>query len=134
MFKNFFNHLRINSLPLNITPLESLLRKLNLLKNKLSLMKWKKGYKKKQVDPNMELAKYFPFAICTGLILLNSKSKYEKNFNADKIFRAFKLESPMMYCYKINNKELEKMMGLLETQIKNLEFRYQGKLRRQPVK
>jgi len=135
MFKKIFNHLRINSSSLNIPPLESLLRKLNLLKNKLSLMKRKKAYKKtRQVDPNMELAKYFPFAICTGLMLLNSKFNHDKNFKADKIFRAFKLESPMIHCYKVNNKELEKMMGLLETQIKNLEFRYQGKLRRQPVK
>jgi hypothetical protein len=138
MFKNFFNHFRITSSSFNNTPLENLLRKLNLLKNKLSLLKRKKGSKQnkqyKQNNSNTELTKYFPFAICTGLMLLNSKINYEKKFNANEIFRAFKLESPLMYCYKVNNKELEKMMGLLETQIKNLEFRYQGKLRRQPVK
>lgn len=39
-----------------------------------------------------------------------------------------------MFCYKASNKELEKLMNSLESQIKNLEFKYHGKLRRQPIK
>ena len=35
---------------------------------------------------------------------------------------------------EINNKELEKFKNNLETQIKDLEFKYQGLLRRQPLK
>jgi len=36
-------------------------------------------------------------------------------------------------CYKATNKEIEKMTANLESKIKNLEFKYHGKLRRQPI-
>ena len=39
-----------------------------------------------------------------------------------------------LFCYKATNKELEKLMSNLENQIKNLEFKYHGKMRRQPIK
>jgi hypothetical protein len=39
-----------------------------------------------------------------------------------------------MFCFKASNKELEKMTSNIENQIKNLEFKYHGKLRRQPIK
>jgi SpoVK/Ycf46/Vps4 family AAA+-type ATPase len=43
------------------------------------------------------------------------------------------LTKSKLYCYSASNKELEKMMNSLDREIKNLEFKYQGKLRRQPI-
>lgn len=37
-------------------------------------------------------------------------------------------------CYKASNKQLDAIMTRLDNEIKNLEFRYEGKLRRQPIK
>lgn len=38
------------------------------------------------------------------------------------------------FCFKANNKELERVSNLIETEIRNLEFKYEGKLRREPIK
>lgn len=37
-------------------------------------------------------------------------------------------------CYQANNKELDKVMNFLDREIKNLEFKYQGKIKRQPIR
>jgi hypothetical protein len=42
--------------------------------------------------------------------------------------------SKNLLCYKASNKELDKIMNSLENHIKNLEFKYQGKLNRQPIR
>jgi uncharacterized protein YsxB (DUF464 family) len=44
------------------------------------------------------------------------------------------LYTKKLNCYQANNKELDKVMNYLEREIKNLEFKYQGKIRRQPIR
>ena len=73
---------------------------------------------KKEIDlKSLNILKFIPFSICTGLILLNNKT-----------------EENTLLCFKASNKELEKVLNNLETQIKNLEFKYHGKMRRQAIK
>ena len=62
----------------------------------------------------LDYVKFIPFSMM-GLMAILEKEK-------------------IMNCYKASNKELEKIMNNLENQIKNLEFRHHGKLRRQPIK
>jgi hypothetical protein len=62
----------------------------------------------------LEYVKFIPFSMM-GLMAILEKEK-------------------IMNCYKASNKELDKIMNNLENQIKNLEFRHHGKLRRQPIK
>ncbi len=45
----------------------------------------------------------------------------------------FPLKQTKLNCYKATNKEIEKVLNSLDTQIKNLEFKYHGKLRRTPI-
>jgi hypothetical protein len=44
------------------------------------------------------------------------------------------LYTKKLRCYAANNKELDKVMGFLDREIKNLEFKYHGKIRRQPIR
>ena len=133
MFNKIVNGLGIKSNPkINVQTIYFLLNKIKTLYTKLNLLKKKKIIHSH--SSNAEITKYFPFVIFAGLMLLNTKYRKRNEFNKNEFFRTFGLDTAMLHCYKVNNKELEKMMGLLENQIKNLEFRYQGKLRRQPIK
>lgn len=133
MFNKIFNGLGLKGdSNKNYRYLNLMFKKLYNIKSKLNFLKKKKFNTKQNSNP--ELTKYFPFMVCAGLLLLNSKNR-KYNFNDhNNIFKSLGLDLPLLHCYKVNNKEIEKMMGLLENQIKNLEFRYQGKLRRQPIK
>jgi hypothetical protein len=86
--------------------LNSLQLKYSKIRNNLKLIK---------KSNKINFVKFFPIAIYGGLLFLE---KQKKN----------------MFCYKASNKELDKMTANLENQIKNLEFKYHGKLRRQPIK
>jgi len=44
------------------------------------------------------------------------------------------IEFKKIYCYKATNKELDRVRNLIEEEIKNLEFRYKGLLKREPIK
>lgn len=92
--------------------IEKLRLKLNtLLKNSIiSKIKKDNFHRRNKLD----YVKFIPFSMM-GLMAILEKEK-------------------IMNCYKASNKELEKIMNNLETQIKNLEFRHHGKLRRQPIK
>lgn len=131
MFNKYLNGLGIR-LKRNLQTIHQkfLLHKRNLLRTKLNFLKRLNA--PRIPNERINLSKYFPFAICTGLFLLNSKNTKENESKQNKLFNFFNF--PSIHCYKINNRELEKMMSLLENSIKNLEFRYQGKLRRQPIK
>ena len=67
-----------------------------------------------------------------------NNSKISEGLYINKIYCLFGLFTIMIYnkvsCFPASDKELEKIRGNLEKEIKNLEFKYQGKLRRQPVK
>ena len=59
--------------------------------------------------------KYFVF-----LVFCSIYTSYQKN--------------KRLYCYQANDKEINKMKSIIEKEIDNLEFKYQGNIRRQPVK
>lgn len=65
-------------------------------------------------------------------------STISEGLNYQKLYSLFGLLTIMIYkklsCYPASDKELDKVRSNLENQIKSLEFKYQGKLRRQPVK
>jgi hypothetical protein len=67
-----------------------------------------------------------------------SQSSISQGINFPKLYSLFGLLAIIIYkkisCYPANDKEIEKVRNNLENQIKSLEFKYQGKLRRQPVK
>lgn len=91
---------------------------INNLGNKFAYFKERIGnrfsIKAQNSKKKVDLFKIIQFSIMSGILLLEKEKR--------------------LYCYKATNKELEKMMNNLENQIKNLEFRYHGKLRRQPIK
>jgi hypothetical protein len=68
----------------------------------------------------------------------SSSSSILEGMNLSKIYCLFGLFTIMAYqkinCYPASDKEIEKIRTNLENQIKNLEFKYHGKLRRQPIK
>ncbi len=44
------------------------------------------------------------------------------------------LKFKKIYCYKASNKELDRIRKLIEEEIKDLEFKYKGLLKREPIK
>jgi hypothetical protein len=44
------------------------------------------------------------------------------------------LYTKKLSCYSVSNKELDKVMNFLDKEIKNLEFKHQGKIKRQPIR
>jgi hypothetical protein len=73
---------------------------------------------------------------------LSHKNLFRKNFNKHKfdiysllpLLIGMYLFTKKLHCYQANNKELDKVMNFLDREIKNLEFKYQGKIRRQPIR
>ncbi len=67
-----------------------------------------------------------------------SSSSILEGMSLSKIYCLFGLFTIVAYqkinCYPASDKEIEKIRTNLENQIKNLEFKYHGKLRRQPIK
>jgi hypothetical protein len=76
----------------------------------------------------------------------HKKKQYYDHFNSTislnidytKLYGLFGLLTLMVYkkiwCYPATDTHLEKVRNGLEKDIKTLEFKYQGKLRRQPIK
>jgi hypothetical protein len=73
---------------------------------------------------------------------LNKKHFIRINFNKPKfdiysllpLVIGMYLYTKKLSCYTANNKELDKVMNYLDKEIKNLEFKYQGKISRQPIR
>ena len=84
----------------------------------------------------------------TKQIFINAKNFLNRRHLIRKTFRKNKFDihsllplvigmylyTKKMYCYSANNKELDKVMNFLDREIKNLEFKYQGKIKRQPIR
>lgn len=68
----------------------------------------------------------------------NNKSNFDDYNNILKIIPIFFLftcvEFKKVFCYKASNKELDRVKYLIEEEIKNLEFRYKGTIKREPLK
>jgi chaperonin cofactor prefoldin len=108
---NFFNFKSIKNLQSQFSNIKTKISSLkDRINKKLNLGTYSSYINKKTFD----FLKILPFSIISGIILLEKEKR--------------------LYCFKASNKELDKMMNNLENQIKNLEFRYHGKLRRQPIK
>lgn len=71
-----------------------------------------------KTEKNSKINRILPFCLCAGMLLFERQKEYRSR----------------VICYKATNKELDKVMANLEAKIKNLEFKYHGKLRRQPIK
>ncbi len=82
-----------------------------------------------------------------SLVLKSKKNKDDRNYNrnspfeSDHLLKALPfflllsfLEFKKIHCYKASNKELDRVRNLIEDEIKNLEFKYKGLLRREPIK
>ncbi len=71
----------------------------------------------------------------------NRDERRNNNINMDDILKVFPiflllsfLELKKSFCYKATNKELDRVKNLIETYIKDLEFRYKGLIKREPIK
>jgi len=74
-----------------------------------------------------------------GFLKNNFTFKSNQNFSFKQAistlgFVSFFSLNNVALCHNISDKEIDKMRNNLEEQIKNLEFKYQGKLKRQNVK
>lgn len=73
-----------------------------------------------------------------GYSYYNSSSTVLDGMDFSKIYCLFGLFTIFAYkkikCYPASDKEIDKIRTNLENEIKSLEFKYQGKLRRQPIK
>jgi len=108
---NFFNFKAIENIKFELFNLK---KKISSFKDKINKKLNMGVYSSHSNKKTYEFIKILPFSVISGIILLEKEKR--------------------LYCFKANNKELDKMMSNLENQIKNLEFRYHGKLRRQPIK
>ncbi len=71
----------------------------------------------------------------------NPEDNIKNKFNINDLLKIFSFlllisfnENKKMFCYKASNKELERASNTIENDIKNLEFKYGGTLKREPIK
>ncbi len=98
--------------------------------------------KKIRISDNTNIVNKVKQIFCKARNILSHKHLFRKNFNKHKfdiysllpLLIGMYLFTKKLHCYQANNKELDKVMNFLDREIKNLEFKYQGKIRRQPIR